>query len=124
MLDTKKHAYDLLRNNAALVSALGSASKIQYFYPNDFNALPIITYSETNNQNVKWFDNMPWADESTIEIHVWANVSTTALCKLVDSIMAAGLYTRDFSSDVPEPDVKIFHRVMRYRRSFTADDLD
>ena len=124
MLDTKKHAYDLLRNNASLVSALGSASKIQYFYPNDFNALPVVTYSETNNQNVKWFDNMPWADESTIGIHVWANVSTTALCKLVDSIMAAGLYTRDFSSDVPEPDVKIFHRVMRYRRSFTADDLD
>jgi hypothetical protein len=38
--------------------------------------------------------------------------------------MTAVFYTRDFATDVPDPDAKIFHKVLRYRRTFTADDLD
>lgn len=124
MLDTKAYVYNLLKNDSALVAALGSNTKIQYFYPNSFNALPVVCYQETNNQNMEFYDNAPFADESTIQIDVWANVSTTAICKLVDTVMTANLYTRDFASDVADPDAKIFHRVMRYRRTFSADDLD
>jgi len=124
MLDVKKFVYDSLKADTALVAALGSNTKIQYFYPNSFNTLPIITYQETNNRNADFFDNKPFSDESTIQIDVWTNVSTTAIAKLVDSVMQNLLFTRDFSSDVPNPDEKIFHRVMRYRRTFTADDLD
>lgn len=118
MLDTKIHAYNLL------ASAIGANATVLYNYPNDFNALPVVTYLETNCRMVRWFDNAPYAYESTIQVDVWANVSTTALVKLIDTAFAADYYTLDFSSDVPEPDVKIFHRVLRYRRAFTADDLD
>lgn len=124
MLDTKIFAYNILKNDSALTAALGSATKIQYFYPNDFNALPIVCYSEMNNRNQEFYDNAAFADESTIQIDVWTNVSTTTISKLVDTVMAANLYTRDFASDIQEPDAKIFHRVMRYRRTFSADDLD
>lgn len=124
MLDTKAYVYGILKNDAPLVAALGSASKIQYAYPNAFNALPIITYLESNNRTTDWYDDTPAAEESTITVDVWANVSTSALTKLVDAALAAVFYTRDFAADVPDPDAKIFHKVLRYRRTFTADDLD
>ena len=124
MLDTKSFVYGILKNDPALVAALGSNTKIQYAYPNAFNALPIITYLESNNRMTEWYDDTPAAEESTITIDVWANVSTSALSKLVDAALAAVLYTREFAADVPDPDAKIFHKSLRYRRTFTADDLD
>jgi hypothetical protein len=124
MLDTKVYVYNALKGNSALTTALGSATKIQYMYPNNFNALPIITYQENNNSNSEFYDDVSVADESTVEIHVWANTSTSTLSKLVNSVMVGLLYTRDYAGDVPEPDTKIFHKVLRYRRTLTADDLD
>lgn len=124
MLDTKAYVYGILKNDAPLVAALGSNTKIQYAYPNAFNALPIITYLESNNRTTDWYDDTPAAEESTITIDIWANVSTSSLAKLVDAALAAVLYTRDFAADVPDPDAKIFHKSLRYRRTFTADDLD
>lgn len=124
MLDTKVHAYNLLKNDTALVAALGSSAKIQYAYPNDFNALPIVTYIESLNRSTDWYDDMPIAEESTITIDVWSLASTSTISKLVDTIMSAALYSRDYAADVPDPDTKIFHKSLRYRRTFTADDLD
>ena len=124
MLDTKAYVYNALKSDAAMVAALGSSSKVQYSYPNDFNTLPIITYIETNNRNMVFYDDTAKSDESTVEIDIWANVSTTALTKLVDNVLSALLYTRDAGIDVPDPDTKIFHKKLRYRRMFTADDLD
>lgn len=118
MLDTKLHAYNLL------TTAIGSSATVAYQYPQDFTTLPVVSYSEVNCRMVKWFDNAPYAYESTIQIDVWANTSTTALAKLIDTAFAGDFYTLDFSSDLPDPDVRIFHRVLRYRRAFTADDLD
>lgn len=124
MLDSKAWVYGLLKNNTALTTALGSSDRIQYMYPNTFNTLPVVTYQEINNRNVEFYDNAAFADEITIQVGVWANTSTTALAKLVDAVFAANLFTRDFSSDVPEPDAKIYHRVMRFHRVINADDLD
>jgi hypothetical protein len=124
MLDTKAFIYAALTSNSPLTMALGSTSKIQFMYPNDFNTLPIVTYQETSNITQDFFDNVPFNESSTIEIHVWANVSTTALAKLVDAVMIGLLYSRDFSADVADPNSKIFHKVLRYRRTLTADDID
>ena len=124
MLDSKVYVYGLLKNNTALVSALGSNSKIQFQYPNDFNALPIITFTEENNRNINFFDNQSFADEISIKIDVWSNTSTSALSKLVDAVFAPDLWTRGYCADVPEPDAKIFHKVMKYSRVLSPDDLD
>ena len=124
MLDTKTFLYNALKNDATLVSVLGAASKIQFSYPNDFNALPIVTYEEINNRNVEFADNLPYADESTVQVDVWTNTGTTAIAKIIDTILLPLFYTREFGADVPEPNAKIFHKVLRYSRSFTADDLD
>jgi hypothetical protein len=116
MIGVKKIVYDLMRNNAALVTALGNASKIVYMYPQNFNSLPLVTYQEVNQQDTEWAENLPTASESTIQIDVWTgeNVSTTAIVTAVDNIFIGELWTRTFSADVPDPDVRIQHRVIRY----------
>jgi hypothetical protein len=124
VLDSKKYLYDTLRASSTLTTILGSADKIMQMYPNDFNALPIVTYQELDNRNIEFYDNNPFADESIIQIDVWSNTGTTAIAKIIDTVLLPILYTRDFSADVPEPDAKIFHKVIRYSRVFTADDLD
>ena len=127
MLDVKKYVYAALKNDAPLIALLGSTAKVQFYYPNDFTALPVVTYQELNQSDEQqgYFDNVPTSVESTIQIDAW--VSSTGLAPIVvciDNIMHGLLFNTDFSSDVYEPDTKIQHRVMRYRRSFTADDLD
>lgn len=125
MLDTKVAAYNALKNSSALTAALGGASKILFTHPQDFNLLPVVTYQELNNRNADFYDNTPFSEESTIQVDVWTrDTSTTPICKIIDSIFEGLFYTRDYSGDTPDPDVRIFHRVMRYRRTFTADDLD
>lgn len=124
MLDSKSYIYALLTGNSALTTALGSSSKIQYAYPNDFNALPIITFIEENNRNLNFFDNAGFSDEVSVKVDVWTNVSTTAISKLVDNVFSADLWTRTFSADAPDPDSKIFHKVLKYSRVLTLDDIN
>jgi len=121
MLDSKKYIFDLLKASTPLVTACPT---IVYMYPNDFNALPVVTYQETNNRNQDFFDNASFSDEVSVQIDVWTNVSTTAISKFVDDVFLADFWTRDFGSDVSEPNAKIFHKVLNYRRTFTPDDLD
>ena len=125
MLDVKKYVYSALRNDTTLVSLLGSATKIQFYYPNDFNTLLIVTYQELNQSDNDYFDNAPFSVESTIQIDIWVTgTGLVPIIQSVDNVMHSLLFNIDFSSDLYEPDTKIQHRVMRYRRSFTADDLD
>lgn len=127
MLDVKKKVFSSLIGDSTLITLLGDASKVQFYYPNDFNALPIVTYQELNqpDESQGYWDNTPNSVESTIQIDVWTSGgSTTNIAKSVDRVMHGLLFNVDFSTDLYEPNTKIQHRVMRYRRSFTADDLD
>ncbi len=127
MLDVKKKVYAALKADSALVSLLGSDAKIQFYYPNSFAALPVVTYQELNqaDENQGYWDNSPNSVESTIQVDVWVSSGTTTdVVKRIDAVMHGLLFNTDFSEDLYEPDTKIQHRVLRYRRSFTADDLD
>lgn len=125
MLEVKAKVYNALINDSALITLLGDQGKIQFFYPNDFTFLPVVTYQEINqsHEDQGYFDDAPNSYESTIQIDVWANSSTTEIVKEIDRIMIGMFFNIDFSGDLYEPDSKVYHRVLHYRRSFTAYDL-
>lgn len=126
MLPVKAWVYAKLCASAALIAELGSIDNIDFYYPLTFVGLTKkITYAETNQPSKEYADDKPQAGESSIEIHVWtaANVSTSTASELVDSIMTGLLFNCDFSGDFQEPDTRINHRVLRYRRLLTALDL-
>lgn len=127
MLNIKAKVYATLVGDSALVALLGSSSKILFAYPNDFTALPVVTYQEINQTDEEqgYWDDTPNSVESTIQVDVWVSSgSTTNIVQRIDTIMHGLLFNTDYSADMYEPDTKIQHRVLRYRRSFTADDLD
>jgi len=124
MLDSKAYVFGLLNNDTALRSALGGTGRVLYMYPNDFTVLPVVTYKEDNAPDSNFFDDKPFSQDSVFQIDVWANTSTTTIAKAVDTIMSNNLFAREFSEDVPDPKSDIFHKVLRYRRTLCADDLD
>lgn len=126
LLGIKAWIYGKLTADATLQTALGGAGKIKYYYPNDFQSLPVLTYSEVNQRNLDgaFFDNTYTAVETVIELHVWSNASTTTIATAAANVMLANLFTMDSSQDVADPDSKIQHRVMRFRRLIRATEID
>jgi hypothetical protein len=126
MLEVKAWVYGKLCASTALITALGNVDRIEFFYPQNPAAdFPKLTYSEPNQPSDANYDDKPTGVESTIEIHVWsaANMPTTPICKIVDLIMIGLYFNVDESVDYQEPDTRINHRVLRYRRLLTALDL-
>jgi len=123
--DVKALVYNALKSDATLLSALGGdATKVQFSFPNDFNALPVVTYREDDQAADEYLDDAATADRSVIQIDTWTvNTSTSTIAKAVDSVMAGLMFHREFSSDVPNQDATIFHRVARYTRLFSATDF-
>lgn len=127
LLAVKPYVYGLLTHDSG-ITALVPATRILYFYPNSFEALPIITYFEINQSDLdgQYYDNLEMAVESTIQIDIWTGLtgaSTSTIAAQVDRVMTGALFNKDFAGDMYEADTKIDHRIMRYRRSFTAQDL-
>ena len=124
MLDIDAWVLTKLEGDTTLVSILGSTDQIMYEYPNSFDVLPIVTYKEINQPHAQFGDNTLTAVESYFELHVWTDdTGTTAIAQAIDNIMIGLFYACEYNSPVPEPDTKFRHRVMRYRRQLTAEDL-
>jgi len=124
MLDVNAWVRNKLEASTALVALLGSTDQIMFGYPNTFSILPIVTFTEMNQPHALFSDDTPTTVESFIQVDVWTDDSgTTSIAIAVDLIMIGLLWGCEYSSDVPEPDTKFRHRVMRYRRQLTAEDL-
>lgn len=123
MIAVKAYVYNALSTDAALLAALGPG-KVLYMYPNDFNALPVVTYLETDQFSSEHFDDSPFSYTSKIQIDLWTHESTTALSELVDTVMRRLQFNLDSGNDVPDPDTRIFHRILRYSRKMRTDEID
>ena len=124
MLDTDVWLRTKLEGDAPLVALLGSTDQIVYDYPNSFEIMPLVTYKELNQPHGTFGDDVPTNVESYIEIDVWNDDNgTTDIAKAIDVIMIALFYACEYNAPVPEPDTKLRHRVMRYRRQIDAEDL-
>jgi hypothetical protein len=124
MLDVDAWIRTKLEGDAALVALLGSTDQIMYEYPNTFAVVPIVTYQEFNQPHGTFGDDAPTNAESYVGIDIWNNDNgTTAIAEAIDTIMVGLFYACEYNAPVPEPDTKFRHRVMRYRRQLTAEDL-
>lgn len=124
-MDVKPWIVAKLKADSAFLAAIGTADKLQFYYPQSFNELPVVTYAETNQPTTEYTDDAELGAESSLEFHVWTapNVSTSPIIKELDRVLRSYLFNRDFSADFQEADTRINHRVLRYRRMLTALDL-
>ncbi|MGG3798986.1 hypothetical protein [Metabacillus fastidiosus] len=87
----------------------------------DVNAYPRIVYTELNNADDSFVDNQAVSSEVRFQISIFTNDSTiskeTAIAKEVDKTMKILGYSRYSSVDLLE-DSQVFHKAMRYLKTF------
>ena len=124
MLNVEAWAIDKLEADSALVALLGTADRIMKGRPATIEILPLVTVGEVNQTSEAYSDDAPNMDESLIEVHVWTgDAGTFAIAAAVDAVMIGLGFDREYSNNIPDPDLGIQHRTSRYRRKFSADDL-
>ncbi len=125
MLNVKAWLVAILKADASLVASLGTADKIIFEYPNIGETVPVLTYLELNQPDTLFEDDVPMAVTSTIQFDVWTDngASTSIIAGHVSRIMTSLFFACEYSADLPDPDAKLRHRVMRFSRSLTASDL-
>ncbi len=122
-LDSNSWVYGKLSTNTALL-ALVPLGQIQRSYPNSFKNTPIVAYTPSNQMNAVVSDNVPVGNDIYVDIHVFVDytASTTAIAQAVDVVMTGLRFTLSFSSELPEPQNKIRHLIMKYSRGSVNSD--
>ncbi|OMF54680.1 hypothetical protein BK138_16105 [Paenibacillus rhizosphaerae] len=103
--------YDVKPEVNTLLSSIPGVT-VSDAYPKDFTQLPHISFYENANNDPLKIKAGPLSDIA-IQVDIWHNRSTGALAAAVEAKMGSIGFRREFSADVPDPNVK--HKTMRYR---------
>jgi hypothetical protein len=123
--DAKSELLAALKANPRLVSlCTGGFHNLR---ANDVNAFPRIVYSEIGNADDDFADNVSISAEVQFQISIFnteENISSqTPIAKEVDKTMKSLGYTRYDSTDIYEEDTKVFHKPMRYQKTFYEEEI-
>jgi hypothetical protein len=118
--DAKSELKSAFSSNQSLVSlCTGGFHNLK---ANDVNAYPRIIYSEIGNADDDFADNVAISSEVRFQISIFnkeQNISSqTPIAKEVDKTMKSLGYKRYDSTDLFEADTKVFHKAMRYEKTY------
>lgn len=115
--DIKAEIRTSLLANAQLVTLLEGQRVYQLTAPNA-DEFPRITFFEIDNTDTAFADDIAYAADVLVQVDVWSRGSTSAIAGEVDKAMKELGYSRTGAPDLYEPDTRIYHKAMRYRRQF------
>lgn len=108
----------------ALTTAIGGTSHLLPQHPGTINAFPCLIYTEAQNADRHFADNVPLAAESVFTFDIYTSGgSTSAIDEALHTVMIGLFYSREFDADVPDADLNVKHKTSRYRRTLCAEDL-
>lgn len=116
MLNIKPTVY------AALVAGCPTAD-VSDLYPQSWEKMPKIMYTEEQNEVITWTDDEEKDARIVYRIDVWDEHNTSSLATQVDSAMSALGFLRTMSMDSPVPQA-LKHKIMRYEFNIAVDTLD
>ena len=126
-LDTETFIYSTLSTDANLLALIGDSDHISTGYPENFEKItvwPYIIFREEGQDDREFADNKPTASGSSYVIDIYVKEGDTyPIAKVVHDIFMNIYWTCEYSSDVPDPDIMVRHRVMRFKRLLFAGDL-
>lgn len=73
-----------------------------------------ITFFIYNEQGEDWAENEETATGYSIQVDIWSPGDYTALETQVKSLMKAAGFIRTSSTDMFEPDTRIYHKAIRF----------
>lgn len=120
--DVKEEIQTALLANSALVAMIGLDSfgnvKIYQLSAPEANKYPRITFFEIENADSQFADDSAYASEVFVQIDVWSKSSTSAISGEVDWAMKGLGFSRYGGADFYETDTKVYHKALRYRRTY------
>ena len=125
ILNAKKKLYSQLIADTALVTAVGNVKNIVFAMPNNFNALPVLAYSETSQTPYFWADNAQFGAKVTFDFDIFTawGVDPQAIAEKLDTVLTANWWALEMSMDFLEPDLKIMHKSLKYTRTFRPSEV-
>ncbi|MGE1234063.1 tail completion protein gp17 [Bacillus altitudinis] len=119
-LDAKKElSAALIKNNELKQLVTGGFHNL---VADDVAAFPRVVFSEITNRDQEYRDNHSAASEVRFQLSIFSKADSrmneTEIAKQIDRLMKGLGYGRYDSVDLYETDTKIFHRGMRYVKTF------
>lgn len=122
--DTEAYIYSKLSTDAALLALVGDTDHISGTHPENITVFPYILYREELQDDREFADNLPLASTSAMVIDIYVkDADTYPYAKAVHTLFSADFWTCEYSSDVPDPQVRVKHRNMRFKRLLFAGDI-
>lgn len=96
---------------------------ICFYYPERFNALPVISFYNLSERGAFGYDDTEVISRGRVQVDVWSD--TPADCgkiaiEAAEAMISHG-WTREMSMDVPKTD-GIYHRTLRFVKDFVSID--
>lgn len=93
--------------------------KITYYYPENFNNLPVVSFYNLTEKPDFSSDNEEDIQSGCVVVDIWADDPSQCgkIGLQVNDVMTADNWCREFSRDLPR-DGDIYHRTMRFQKNF------
>jgi len=122
--DTEAYIYSKLSTDSALLALVGDDTHISATHPENITVFPYIIYREDLQDDREFVDNLPVASTSMFVIDIYVkDADTYPYVKAVHTIFNADFWTCEYSADIPDPNVRVKHRNMRFKRLLFAGDI-
>lgn len=127
MINQKEYVLTLLKSSAELENKLGKSGKIMNAYPNKVEAFPTVVFEDMNQSDVEFYDNLPYATNCNVRIHIFTKVSgskyptTTEVGLIVHDIFREDFWSCTANMETSDVDDSIRHRIMDFTRPFLSE---
>lgn len=97
--------------------------KVEYYYPEKFNKLPIVSFYNLTERPGFACDNTESTQNGTVAIDIWADDPQDCgnIGLQVNKLMGDDNWGREFSRDL-KPENGVYHRTMRFTKYFILQE--
>lgn len=103
---------------------LNTGYNVVFQYPKGFRALPVISFYTIKEYGAESYDNEEAFRNAEVVVDIWANAPTECeeIAQYAAQAMANDGWSELFRMDVPRGSNDIYHRNMRFIKSFYTDN--
>lgn len=94
--------------------------RVEYFYPEKFNDLPVVSFYNLTEQEAFSADNEEQIQSGVVVVDIWCDNPKQCgeIGIKVNDIMIKDDWSREFSRDLTPDNSGVYHKTMRYSKDF------
>lgn len=119
LIDLEPVVVSALRDDPELIGFLGRDSKGNtkvYPLAAPDISLPKVTFFELTNFDNQFADDRALSSAIHFQVDVWHNSNTSKISSAVNRVMESLGFVRSGTNSLYEPETKIYHKVLRYKK--------